>query len=319
MKKIQRILYFILFPIACFSQAGTWTFKGYVPHFRDINAVQILPSGRIVVAGGLLTNDAITSLFYSDDSASTWNFVIDTVNAMMNGLHFPTATTGYTVGNSGKLFKSVNAGQTWVPLALSGNISSRDFHGVYFTDANTGIAVGGDRTNDSIQTIIKTIDGGQNWNVVADNLGSRLLNVRFIDANKGYAVGAFGKILKTTDGGLSWIPVTVPNSLATRQFCDVYFFNTSTGIVVGGAPNDTMQTIIKTTDGGATWSIISDSLSPMLNSVYFYNSYEGYVTGNHGVIKYTNNQGNTWTSETITGNDQSELFDVFFLNEAFGF
>src|ERR1035437_8902873 len=168
MKKIYRLLCFTLFPIACFSQAGTWTVKAFVPHFRNINAVQILPNGRIVAAGGNFSNDAKTSLYYSDDSASTWSVAMDAINAEMNGMHFPTATTGYTVGNSGQLFKSINAGQTWLPLTLTGNIATRNYNGVWFTDVNTGIAVGGNRTNDSIQTIIKTTDGGQNWNLVSD-------------------------------------------------------------------------------------------------------------------------------------------------------
>src|ERR1035437_9106731 len=319
MKNIYRIFCFIFLPIACFSQTGTWTVKGFAPHFRYINAAQILPSGRIVVAGGWPSNDAITSLYYSDDSATTWHMQMDSINAMMNGLHFPTAATGYTVGNAGKLLKSIDAGQTWLPLTLTGNMANRNYNGVYFTDANTGIAVGGNRTNDSIQTIIKTTDGGATWSTITDNLGSWLLNVRFIDANNGYAVGALGKILKTTDGGTSWTDVAVPSNLATRQFHDVYFFNTSTGIVVGGNPaNDSIQTIIKTIDGGATWTIISDALSPMLKAVYFYNNNEGYVTGDNGVIKYTSDQGTTWISDTIAGSPSYGLNAVFFLNSNFG-
>lgn len=309
----------MLLPFACFSQAGTWTLKTHAPTFRHLKAVQILPNGRIVAAGGHFYNDAITSLYYSDDSASTWAIVADGINAMMNGLHFPTATTGYTVGNAGQLFKSIDAGQSWQSLPLTGSIASRNYNGVYFSDANTGIAVGGNQSNDSIQTIIRTTDGGATWNIVSDNLGSWLLNVTFPDANHGYAVGEMGKILKTIDGGVNWTTVTVPAGLATRQFHDAYFFNALTGIVVGGnAANDSIQTIIKTTDGGATWNIISDNIASMLNAVHFYNSTQGYVTGDDGVIKYTNDQGNTWNSLTIAGNDGSALYDVFMLNSAYG-
>src|ERR1035437_1369043 len=287
MKKIYKTIYFIFLHFVCFSQPGTWTVSGFAPHFRDVNAVQILPSGRIVTAGGHISNDAITAMNHSADSATTWGVAMDSVDAMMNGLYFPTSTIGYTVGNAGQILKSIDSGQTWHPLILTGNMATRNYNGVYFTDANTGIAVGGNRTNDSIQTIIKTTDGGATWSSITDNLGSWLFNVRFIDANNGYAVGALGKILKTTDGGTSWTDVAVPSNLATRQFHDVYFFNTSTGIVVGGNPaNDSIQTIIKTIDGGATWTIISDALSPMLKAVYFYNNNEGYVTGDHGVIKH---------------------------------
>src|ERR1035437_7015652 len=136
MKKNYQVIYFILLHFVCFSQPGTWTVKGFAPHFRDVNAVQILPSGRIVTAGGHISNNAITAMNHSTDSATTWGGATDSVNAMMNSLHFPTSTTGYTVGNSGKLLKSVDSGQTWRSLILTGNMATRNYNGVYFTDVN---------------------------------------------------------------------------------------------------------------------------------------------------------------------------------------
>jgi photosystem II stability/assembly factor-like uncharacterized protein len=66
---------------------------------------------------------------------------------------------------------------------------------IYFTDANTGYAVG-----DS-GIIIKTINGGVSWTVQPSGTASHLMSVYFTDANTGYVVGDNGIILKTTTGG----------------------------------------------------------------------------------------------------------------------
>jgi photosystem II stability/assembly factor-like uncharacterized protein len=69
---------------------------------------------------------------------------------------------------------------------------------IFFTDENTGYAVGGDFANPS-PSIIKTTDGGQNW-FIQNSTANALSDVFFINANVGWAAG-FNVILKTTNGG----------------------------------------------------------------------------------------------------------------------
>ena len=77
---------------------------------------------------------------------------------------------------------------------------------VYFTDSNTGYAVG------DLGTILKTNNGGTTWTVLSSGTTNRLYSVYFTDANTGYAVGGeylssltqTGIILKTSDGGITW-------------------------------------------------------------------------------------------------------------------
>ncbi len=318
---IIRFLFLVIFitTSALAQDQQNWQQKSYVPHFRAINALQILPSGRIIAAGGNETNDAITSLFYSDDSATTWNFIIDTIHSWIKDIHFPTADTGYAVGYNGLILKSVNGGLNWSAIILPGNAGSRNYNGVHFMNGRTGVIVGGNQANDSIQTILRTTDGGQSWSIITDALGSWLLDVEFVNSNNGYAVGEMGKVLYTSDGGQSWSTVAVPSGLASRKFHGLHFFDSQTGLVVGGnEANDSIQTIIKTTDGGANWNMISDSIASMLRVVHFINANQGYVAGDDGVLKYTSDQGLTWTTYTITGNDTYGINDINFLNGGFG-
>ena len=68
---------------------------------------------------------------------------------------------------------------------------------VYFTDADTGYAVGDNGT------ILKTSNGGTNWTAETSGTTNDLTSVYFSDADTGYAVGSSGTILKTNNGGVT--------------------------------------------------------------------------------------------------------------------
>src|SRR5436190_163137 len=75
-------------------------------------------------------------------------------------------------------------------------------YGVYFTDANTGTAVGENGT------IVRTTDGGNSWVGQTSGTPNNLNAVSFTDANNGTAVSWYGIILRTTDGGANWVEQT---------------------------------------------------------------------------------------------------------------
>lgn len=80
-------------------------------------------------------------------------------------------------------------------------------HAVEFVDVNTGIAVG-DRG-----AIVRTTDGGATWKVMPSGVTCRLLDVRFMNRNKVFAIGgrydrvtqiSRGVVLKSEDAGETW-------------------------------------------------------------------------------------------------------------------
>ena len=68
--------------------------------------------------------------------------------------------------------------------------------------------------------------------------------MQFVDASNGWAVGATGKILHTTNGGLNW---TAQTSGTTQPLYSVSFINATTGFAAGA-----FGTMLKTVNGGAT-------------------------------------------------------------------
>jgi photosystem II stability/assembly factor-like uncharacterized protein len=75
--------------------------------------------------------------------------------------------------------------------------------------------------------------------------GINFFGVYFVNSNIGTVVGEEGIILRTTDGGQSWVPQS--NGQASGLL-GVYFTDTTNGTVVG---NDGV--ILRTTDGGQNW------------------------------------------------------------------
>ena len=83
-------------------------------------------------------------------------------------------------------------------------------------------------------TILKTTNGGENWNLQASGTGRHLYSVSFVDTNYGIAVGGTtesGIILKTTDGGETWVTKLegIPETLYGVSLVDENY-----GTAVGG-------------------------------------------------------------------------------------
>src|SRR4029450_12530441 len=101
---------------------------------------------------------------------------------------------GFVVGDSGTILKTTDAGATWAPL-VSGTTTT--LHGVYFLDANEGVAVG------EQGLILRTTDGGAAWQSVTSGVGDSLRSVSFSGVN-GICGGDSQTILYSTDSGASW-------------------------------------------------------------------------------------------------------------------
>ena len=71
------------------------------------------------------------------------------------------------------------------------------------------------------------------------------MSVYFTDSQTGWAVGEFGVILQTTNGGINW------SGQMSEPLCTlgcVYFYDDQIGWAVGYK-----NVILKTTDGGTNW------------------------------------------------------------------
>jgi hypothetical protein len=105
-----------------------------------------------------------------------------------------------------------------------------------------------------------------------------LHGVFFSDVNNGTAVGANGTILRTTDGGSTWL--TQFSGTGSGLGC-VYFSDTDNGTVAGG------EDILRTTNSGVTWI---EQTAPWggMSSVSFFDANNGIGVGYTVILRTTN-------------------------------
>jgi len=119
----------------------------------------------------------------SDDDGASWEQARVPVSVTLTGVYFVTPDKGWAVGHSGVVLHTEDGGRTWVKQ-LDGRQAGG---GVPGTEAGSS-------------------RGDQAEPLPADLPDRPLLDVYFADEDRGFAVGAYGFILATRDGGKNWIP-----------------------------------------------------------------------------------------------------------------
>ncbi len=129
----------------------------------------------------------------------------------------------------------------------------------------------------------------------------------FFDQTTGWAVGARGIIMKTTDGGSSWSTQQAAGS--SRDLMAISMIDASNGFTVGKK-----GTILKTTDGGSTWISQQNGSQSWtrkdLLQLTFADANSGIATGKSGAILKTLDGGSTWSVTPARG--ISSMNDICF-------
>lgn len=187
------------------------------------------------------------------DGGQNWTPIISGITASLSSLCFTSKTNGYMMGYPNHIYRTTDRGLHWIEL---GNdwfhqitySYDRGIHSVFFTDSLNGYAIGnsgayqsGGIFNILDRFVTNTKDGGLTWNV-QHNFYCDYGVLFFTDAQKGYAVGWGGKIMRTTDSGISWFPQT---SGTSNDLNSVFFADSLNGFAVGAK-----GVILYTNNGG---------------------------------------------------------------------
>lgn len=230
----------------------------------------------------------------------------------LNATWFTDGQTGYVVGDTGTILKTIDGGGEWLPCASE---TTSDLHSVCFTDNYTGYAVG------SNGTILKTTNAGVSWTNLNSGKINTLYSVVFPSLNIGYAVGYGGAIVKTTDGGETWISQN-SGTWPYGYLGSVFFTSIDTGYAAGGLNwiQQSWSEIIKTTDGGANWTPLYSEYSHDyyigLSAVFFLDANTGYVAGGRGRILKTETADTNWTLQP--SGTFFDLIDISFVRTETG-
>ena len=220
------------------------------------------------------------------------------------------------VGERGHILTSTDDGATWRQATVPVQVL---LTGVYFVNEQLGWAVGHEGV------ILGTRDGGATWEVQYANpykefteeeqenftdaqfnelprLGAPLLDIWFRNENEGFAVGAYGMLLHTSDGGRNW-----DDWSARLNFEDGWHLNT-----IGSADGNVIYVagekgvLFRSQDGGQSWhplqgpyegSFFGILVGPTADSLM--------VFGLQGNLFRSHDQGNSW--EEIKSTTENSL------------
>lgn len=136
------------------------------------------------------------------------------------------------------------------------------------------------------------------WNRIISGTTKNINAVTFSNSNTVVAVGDSGLILRSSNAGNSFTPVS---SATMKHLNDVFFLDASNGLAVGDG-----GTILKTINAGISWSAITSNTSNDLMSIDIKNNI-GLITGSNGTILKSVNNGAAWATLTP--------FTIYLLNK----
>lgn len=137
--------------------------------------------------------------------------------------------------------------------------------------------------------------------------GNSLWKTAFYNELYGYAVGDYGTIMFSADGGTSW---ELQYEAITDNLRDVHVLSPTTAWIAGDN-----GIILHTTDGGMQWIEQLSNTANGLNGIVFVDAVNGWACGDQRTIRRTTNGGVTWYQQTLpTGGGSSSVNDIFFVS-----
>ena len=183
------------------------------------DATFVLALGNFVLIG----SDVEDAILYSDDLGITRTEIdsVDYPDFALGAPHDADAidtTCIIMCGAAGYIYKSVDTARTWKTVS-GGDITWNNLNSVMIARDSPNIVYVCDATN----TLLKSIDGGDNWFLLTGPAGifDELLRVHVISRNHLLIWDYNGKLWESTDGGESWTEqITLPGVADSLLYAD---------------------------------------------------------------------------------------------------
>jgi photosystem II stability/assembly factor-like uncharacterized protein len=152
--------------------------------------------------------------------------------------------------------------------------------------------------------------GTPGWSAQTSGISTALMSVSAVSPLVGWAAGAGGVVLRTTDGGNNWTSVG-GGSIGANAINAIKAVSASTAFVTT-APSTSLSHIFRTTNGGTSWDTVytqdAAGLNPFINAIHMFDANNGIAQGDpvggKWTIVRTTNGGTSWTRDTANAPTQ---------------
>ncbi|TXF91775.1 T9SS type A sorting domain-containing protein [Neolewinella aurantiaca] len=269
-----------------------------------------------------------SQVFYSAAGFQDWEGLINDGRGGSGPISFFNDDIGIVTGPTSFIIKTEDGGNTWAPLVTNSPnpnapVSSIDFRSenefvLYYGNAYPRITTDGGATFEQYygeetgisqgeSDVFHNYDDGRilvmgrfdyaisnedqtSWTVNTHGFERTIYDLHFSSPSIGYAVGD-KLIAKTTDGGLTWTELPLPEFQQNSIWESVHFYDDNRGMI-GRANREGFLT----TNGGQTWTTKGAAAA----GIYAFDSTSGttysvsYETGNNGYLNRSTDLGETW-------------------------
>ena len=239
------------------------------------------------------------------DGGNSWEILPSGTDLALYAVQFPDEQHGFISGQDGVILHTDDGGKSWQKQESNAVFQDKDgskqslfLFGLYALDTDHAWAVG-DRS-----ILTSTSDGGKTWRArkvqrEADISGGESLaaadpifyDVKFTDAQNGWIVGEFGKIMHTSDGGETWHEqektllegTGIFDLLDLPTLYGIHMLDAQRGVAAGIEGH-----IARTADGGQRWTydqieVEYPLIDPLFEVVELPNG-EGWAAGAAGEV-----------------------------------
>lgn len=268
---------------------------------RSMMLAAALAGDRLVAAGerGII--------IYSDDHGATWKQSMVPVSVVLTSLFFVSREIGWAAGHDGVLLLTTDAGASWRK-----QFDGRAANQAVLKDLQGRVEVARAAVEkadpNSREAAMAALDA---WTATLDDAKAGaefgpsrpLLGLWFRSASEGFAVGAFGQMFHTSDGGKSWASrggrISNP---------DGYHYNAITALgdgslMIAGEAGK----LRRSRDQGETWETLDTGYSGHLYGVLGLSDSTLLAYGFAGNAFRSDDGGKTWkalprlTTKTLVG------------------
>lgn len=146
----------------------------------------------------LIAVGARGGIYVSGDGAASWRQSASPVSVDLVGARIVDSSTAWAVGHDGVVLRSSDGGGSWQRV-LDGRSLLALMQSHYGALANRG--------DEAAAGLLREIERSAEQSATPGVLPAPFFDIWFADAQEGLLAGAFGLMLRTRDGGKTWVPI----------------------------------------------------------------------------------------------------------------
>ncbi|NND68330.1 MAG: hypothetical protein HKN19_12150 [Halioglobus sp.] len=250
---------------------------------------------RLVVAGER------GHILYSDDNGAQWRQAAVPTTQMLTGVYFVDDRRGWAAGHDGLVLASEDGGATWriqrdgLAAQHQRNLELREEALDSIQSLQSALDNATDDQREDLQIALEDARFDLEDADIALSepvFTSPLMGIWFQDANHGWAIGAFGTLITTRDGGRHWT-----DAAGALENPDEFHLNTITGdgkgrVFIAGEGG----VMFRSLDRGESWQALPTIYEgSWFGAVYHARSDALLVFGLRGHLYRSTDFGATWS------------------------